>query len=243
MPPSDLEFTEPTDQDPEWEQHVLTDIGSFAMIPLWFLRKGPSARAVHLMAVMLAEFGSPTKNMWPSVKTLAQMTNSSEDTVSRTFKELQTLGVLTVIHRTRPNGSKTSNAYRFDLRDPGFCGGDTAPMRHPAYRTDAVTRSISSSKKIPSGGSKISEEFKATMVERFGARFTNFDRTWRDITNSRYLNGKADQQQYVVDRLEERIERSWGTIAQPPNAQETGSLVSGQMTDDEARALGYAIAP
>jgi len=211
MPPSDNDFIEPSDLDHEWEQHVYTDVGAFAMIPLWFLRKKPSDRAVHLMAVMLAEFGSATKNMWPSVKTLMEMTGASESSVRRSFKELQDLGVLRVESRTRPNGSSTSNAYHFRLTDPRFWEGGVPPLTPHGGSTTDTPRSISSKKKISSPPLKITDEFKETMRGVYDPLFVDFERKWRSITNSKYLNGRVDQQQYVKDKLDEHVENGWGT--------------------------------
>lgn len=217
MPANENEQQNSTDAEEAWGQHLYTDVGPFAMIPRWFLRKGPSDRAVRLMATMLAEFGGATKNMWPSKKTLGEMMGVSEATVERAIKELREMQVLHVVQRLRPNGSSTSNAYYFTLRDPHEWTPTPSNLSPHGGVICEPPRSISSKKKISSPPLKITDEFKETMRVVYAPRFVDFERKWRSITNSKYLNGRVDQQQYVKDKLDEHVENGWGTrVASEP---------------------------
>lgn len=122
------------EQDAEWEEHVTTDIGQFAQIPLWFLelRPPPSSRAIHCLAVLLAKFADRhTNRCYPSRQTIGETMGASVDTVDRAVAELIKLGVLSKYGKVRADGQRSTNTYAIALTKPHQCEGYAANLRSP----------------------------------------------------------------------------------------------------------------
>lgn len=68
-----------------------------------------------LLFICLKAFTDSQSQCFPSIKTLAKMTNMSVRKIKSTLLELEEKNVLTISKRTRPDGSQTSNLYT--LRD------------------------------------------------------------------------------------------------------------------------------
>ena len=84
---------------------------------------------------------------WPSISTLAKMTNSSERSVKRDIQELQSMGELTVQAQQAPmSGQYKTNLYWVTLPDIEFKSGVTD--RHPSGSgvTNQVSRGDKSGK-------------------------------------------------------------------------------------------------
>ena len=74
--------------------------------------------SVKSVAFALHSYCGSKDYCWPSVKTLAASCGASPRTVQRAIKRLVECGLVYVEPRTRPNGSHTSNVYRFTLSPP-----------------------------------------------------------------------------------------------------------------------------
>ena len=74
--------------------------------------------SVKSVAFALHSYCGSKDYCWPSVKTLAASCGASTRTVQRAIKCLVESGLVCVEPRTRPNGSHTSNVYRFSLSPP-----------------------------------------------------------------------------------------------------------------------------
>lgn len=96
---------------------VKTDIGPFAIVPLW-LSKSASNSALRLYALVSAKYANKESQAWPSYKTISEDLGCSKSSVVRDIIELKKLGALTIENRNRPNGSPTSNVYTLITSKP-----------------------------------------------------------------------------------------------------------------------------
>lgn len=103
-----------------------SDIGPFAIIPLWLIKSGISPGAIVTFALMWAKWADKQGECWPSHARIAEHMNISERTTKRYIEELGSVGAITVVHRQRDDGSQTSNFYVLHAvppRDTDVMGG------------------------------------------------------------------------------------------------------------------------
>lgn len=108
-----------------------SDIGAFAIVPLWLIRRGISSTAVHLFATLAAAYCDRAGKAWPSRQTIAEEMGCSTDTVDRAVKELVSVGALIKERRwhTQHAGQK-SNFYSLRFAKPGE-HADNEPQQEP----------------------------------------------------------------------------------------------------------------
>lgn len=102
---------------------ISTDVVSTNQAKPWLpiletIRALRANATVKAVAMALHGYCGSKCYCWPSVKTLALASGASARTVQRAVKKLVEAGVITVEVRMRPNGSHTSNIYRFELSLP-----------------------------------------------------------------------------------------------------------------------------
>lgn len=114
-----------------------SDMGPFAIVPLWLLRRGLSSPALHVYAVLAAVYADREGRAWPSRATLAEEVGCSTDLVDRCIKELMKAGALVKERRWRDGGGATSNVYVLRYSRPGEAADhepqnpDTCPDHEP----------------------------------------------------------------------------------------------------------------
>lgn len=92
---------------------VRSDTGNFALVPVWLLEAGVSARALQLYAILAGVYADyETGEAFPSWATLARwMRVSSRNTVRAALTELVDAGAVEVVHRDNAEGDPDSNLY------------------------------------------------------------------------------------------------------------------------------------
>lgn len=100
-----------------------TDIGQFAIVPLWLARK-VSAQALKTW-VALAARANDQSQAWPSIGTICADVGddkgpASENTIRAHLRELRDAQALGVSPRQREDGSATSNMYTLFFADPAM---------------------------------------------------------------------------------------------------------------------------
>lgn len=102
---------------------ICTDLGVPNQDSSWLailqtIRSLRASVSVKSVAFALHSYCGSKDHCWPSVKTLAASCGASTRTVQRAIKCLVKCGIVCVEPRQRPNGSHTSNVYRFTLSPP-----------------------------------------------------------------------------------------------------------------------------
>jgi len=122
-----------------------TDIGQFVLIPTWILRTKLTAKAVHLLCVLLT-FADRDRVAFPTRGQLAQLMDCQKDTVDRHLKELRAAGLLTSSAQRGSDGNHMANVYRLHLiprastrktinkSGPGWGGGGRTAAARVAAR-------------------------------------------------------------------------------------------------------------
>ena len=92
---------------------VKSDLGRFAIVPLWILESNISSSAIRLFAVMAAKYADrESGTLYPSRKQLAaDIGAKSPRTIDKLLDELVGLGSLYIEHRQDASRSPTSNLY------------------------------------------------------------------------------------------------------------------------------------
>jgi len=214
-------------EEQNFEQHVSTDIGAFAMVPLWYLETHPSGRAVHCLSVLLAKFAD-------------RLMGCSASTVDRALEELKEAGIVSTSGRVREDGSQTSNAYIIRLARPTpaslvpqNCSTASSDLHNRSSRFDQpITRTSepeSSNKKrsaLPPR-TEVTDEWKEAIRGEWSPQLRDFDEAYDFILNSNYLSGLRDKQSYVLKRLKGRaaMEAGW---AKEDRIKGSGQAASGQ---------------
>ncbi|UKH48332.1 RepA-like replication initiator [Arthrobacter phage Lilmac1015] len=89
----------------------------FVMVPLWVL-EAVSGEAVKLYGILSTYLNPTSRIAWPSRQTLAsRLGKSRPESIDRYLAELSGIGAVEVVPRYRPDGGRSSNAYRI-LRTP-----------------------------------------------------------------------------------------------------------------------------
>lgn len=88
-----------------------SDIGPFAIVPLWLIKSGISPGAIVTFALMWAKWADKRGECWPSHAKIAAELEASERTIIRHLAELEAIGAVDVVRRQRDDGSQTSNYY------------------------------------------------------------------------------------------------------------------------------------
>lgn len=105
---------------------VTTDIGPFAIVPLWILEalleEPGDARAVQIF-VMLHRWTNHDRTCFPSQGRIAEELGITTATVRRALQTLETIGAIEIIPRLVPGTSeRTSNLYRLMYGGPRNIG-------------------------------------------------------------------------------------------------------------------------
>jgi helix-turn-helix protein len=91
---------------------VETDIGRFAIVPLWITETDVSHLAVRLYVELAGRFANKDGQAWPSRKRLKEILGvGGLATVDRAIDELKRIGAVHVEPRFDPRGHHTSNLY------------------------------------------------------------------------------------------------------------------------------------
>jgi len=88
-----------------------SDIGPFAIVPLWLIQSGVTPGAVTCFALMWAKWADREGECWPSHASIAKEMDVSERSARNYLAELTKVGALQVVNRLRDDGSQTSNLY------------------------------------------------------------------------------------------------------------------------------------
>jgi len=100
------------------KNQVGTDIGSFAIVPLWLLEAGVSPGAITTFALLWAKWADKEGRCWPSHASIADALGTSERTARRYLTELEGTGALSVTARWASKGAQTSNIYTLHAARP-----------------------------------------------------------------------------------------------------------------------------
>jgi hypothetical protein len=104
-----------------------SDIGQFAIVPLWLAESGVSSRAVHVYAIMSAKWvDRSTATCYPKRQTIATALDVSVDTIDRAMRELVKVGAVEIRRRKSADRGNDTNTYR-------------VRVVRPAGRNDAAT--------------------------------------------------------------------------------------------------------
>lgn len=97
---------------------VSSDIGQFAIVPLWLLEAQVSDRAVRLFAVLAGRYADRKGEAYPSRATLAEALGCSLGSVDRAVDDLVKVGALEITARSGAAGQR-SNLFRVFLVQGG----------------------------------------------------------------------------------------------------------------------------
>lgn len=102
---------------------VTSDIGPFAIVPVWLLETGASGNAIRIYAMLASYADRTTGAAHPARSTLAKRLRISTDTVDRGTRELEDLGAVTVQSRYKYDSaggapSQTTNGYTIRFARP-----------------------------------------------------------------------------------------------------------------------------
>lgn len=93
---------------------VTTDVGPWAMVPVWVLRAGLTGAEIAVY-VSLRSYADREGSAWPSVQSIADRAGASRRTAERAIARMRDLGLLETSQWHRPDGSIGGCSYR--LRD------------------------------------------------------------------------------------------------------------------------------
>lgn len=114
-----------------------TDVGRFAMCPLWILQSGISDRAIRLFALLAAQYADRDEVAYPSRGRLARDLQCSTSSIDRALKHLTAICAITVERRFTPGGEPTSNKLSLHFSRPqGLFNGEVSPCVRPPICTD-----------------------------------------------------------------------------------------------------------
>ena len=95
-----------------------SDIGQYAIVPLWLVQSDVSATALRVFALLAARYANRvTQECWPSQQRIADDLGLHRNTVKQAISELVDRGVLTRRHRAG-QGLQTSNHYTLRFVEP-----------------------------------------------------------------------------------------------------------------------------
>ena len=94
--------------------HVSTDIGRWAMVPLWLVKRltaEQNGTAALTTFIALHQWIDRDKECHPSVASIAEVAGTSEATVRRGLRLLEDIGAVVTQARWSEDGDRTSNRY------------------------------------------------------------------------------------------------------------------------------------
>lgn len=138
---------------------VTSDIGPFAILPMWVLEAGVSGNAVRAYAILASYANRETGEAFPSRKTMAKRLGVSVDTIDRGIKELEEAQAVTVAYRYEDPSDEaagrrqTTNGYivRF-ARPPGGKSAEHPGRRSAQPRTRPASNQTTEEPKTRAGG-------------------------------------------------------------------------------------------
>lgn len=98
----------------------------FAIVPEWLLMSGVGGNAVLVFAVLHRHVDRDAE-CWPSLNRLASMSGMSNRTIQRALDDLEELGAIERVGRTRDDGSSASNLYKLHMMPPEGYGAGAVP--------------------------------------------------------------------------------------------------------------------
>jgi DNA-binding transcriptional ArsR family regulator len=108
-----------------------SQIGPYAMVPIWVLKATKEATAVHLYAV-LSRYANRERRAWPKHERLADDLGVSERSLRRALKVLRDVGAIVSRPRRRPDGVVDGTEYLLmalpDKRPPVAASGQGWPV-------------------------------------------------------------------------------------------------------------------
>ncbi|QTF82140.1 RepA-like replication initiator [Arthrobacter phage Prairie] len=117
----------------------------FVMVPLWVLER-VSGEAIKLYGILSTYLNPNTRIVWPSRQTLAdRLGKSRPESIDRYLTELSEIGAVGIIPRFRPDGGRTSNAYRIYRIPPRDIARGVPPLKTeeaPPLKTAEELRTI-----------------------------------------------------------------------------------------------------
>lgn len=141
---------------------VTTDIGRWAMVPLWIMQRLtaiPNGSTGLVLFVALHHWVGRDGECWPSVKAIGSLTGLSADSVRRGLRALESVGAVTVVPRYTTDGDRSSNAYQLHYINPESAG--TSPQIReegvPADSREEVKPFIEEKEKNTLAHPKVSE--------------------------------------------------------------------------------------
>lgn len=102
----------------EQPARLVTDVGPFAIVPMWLLTSGVSARAIQVFAWLAVRYANREHMAWPKRSELSADLNCSADTIDRALQELVDVRGLRVKRRQLDDGNYTSNLYQLCFAEP-----------------------------------------------------------------------------------------------------------------------------
>lgn len=103
--------------DDEVGGEVITEIGPWAMVPVWVLAKGLKP-ATLVTYVALRSFADQRGGAYPRAETIAERAHLAVGTVRNGIQELRAKGLLTTTERRRADGSLAGLVYKLFDVDP-----------------------------------------------------------------------------------------------------------------------------
>jgi hypothetical protein len=95
----------------EAEPTVTTDIGQFAMIPVWVFEMDLTPGEFVVYAVLRSFADGRGDGAKPFINTIAERGHVSRGLVEKTITKLSRLGMVQITHRKRADGSFTASSY------------------------------------------------------------------------------------------------------------------------------------
>ncbi len=96
-----------------------SDIGQFGIVPMWLIDVQVGSNAIHVFAVIAGKWADRQSGYaWPSVRTIAEATGMSENTVRVAIAALEQAGALRVERRRGDDGKDLTNRYRLLYAHP-----------------------------------------------------------------------------------------------------------------------------
>ena len=193
--------------------------GGFAIVPSLIVRKYGSeigAYGIALYTILATYADNETGESWPSKGTLAEVAGMSENTVRKYLAQLESLGIISISSRFRPDGGRTSdlitlNPPPFEQDPPSSADGGAPPSvvepeldsKKELDSREQETNTAPPSSARPAISAEVIEEI--TSVEAMGS---NVDEL---VKRAEYRLGQ--EQQLLDDLVQEspyvEYHRSW----------------------------------
>ena len=199
---------------------VTTDVGRWAMVPLWLMRRTceeSNGTAALVVFIALHRWIDADKECHPSVGSIAREAGISEATVRRGLKLLEDIAAITSEPRWTDDGDRTSNLYHLRYVEPAS-NRDTTPSQdcdHPPsqIRQDPPSQ-ICEGKKIHVEGEPVEEELAHASVSTSDDARLSFEHWWsayprkvgKGAALKRWKAMSRQQRASAVDALPRHVE-------------------------------------